>query len=602
MSVPCIPPRREIPVRYTWNSTSVFPSLKAWEAAYGEIAAEVEAFASYRGRLATSPATLADALIARDALEQRLGKLVVYARLSQAVDRGDQASAALQSRAMGLVGQVQGTLSFLGPEILAIGREQVEGWCGEEPRLALYAHYLDELFRREPHLRSAEVEEVLGLLADPFASVETTAGMLTDADLRFAPGRDSRGAPVEVAQGTVDAILDSPDREARRTAWESYCDGYLALKNTLASNLATSVKQSVFLARVRRHPSTLAAALFDNHVPPEVYDNLIRTFRAHLPIWHRYWDVRRRALGVEELHPYDIWAPLSPRTPHVAYEEAVEWIAKALAPLGDEYVRTLRRGSLEERWVDVYPNQGKTGGAFSSGSKGTHPFVIMSYDGSVNSLGTLAHELGHSMHSYLTWQHQPMVYTDYSMFVAEVASNLHQAMVRAYLLEHRPDADFALAVIGEAMGNLHRYLFVMPTLARFELEAHQRLERGEGLSAEDMNALMADLFAEAYGGRMRVDRERVGITWATFGHLYEDYYVYQYATGISAANALSRRILDGEPGAAESYLAFLRAGSSLYPLDALRLAGVDMATPEPVEEAFAVLEGLVGRLERIVGG
>jgi oligoendopeptidase F len=425
--------------------------------------------------------------------------------------------------------------------------------------------------------------------------------MLTGADMQFRPGRNAGGGPVEVAQGSIDDILAGPDREARRTAWQSYTDEFLAHKHTLANNLATSISQNVFQMRARRHPTTLEASLFSNNIPLEVFHNLIATFKKNLPTWHRYWRIRRKALGVETLHPYDIWAPLTKARPHVPYETAVAWICDGMAPLGSEYVETVRRGCLEQRWVDKYPNQGKFSGAFSSGVQGTHPFIVMTYTDDIFSLSTLAHELGHSMHSYYSWRTQPYVYSGYSLFVAEVASNFNQAMVRAHLLRNNPQRDFQISVIEEAMNNIHRYFFIMPTLARFELECHERVERGQGLNAEGMIGLMADLFAEAYGGEVNVDRERVGITWAMFSHLYADYYVYQYATGISGAMALSKRILAGEPGAAEAYIEFLRTGSSLYPLDALRRAGVDLSTPAPVETAFGVLAGLVDQLESLVG-
>jgi oligoendopeptidase F len=266
--------------------------------------------------------------------------------------------------------------------------------------------------------------------------------------------------------------------------------------------------------------------------------------------------------------------------------------------LGEEYTQRIRRGCLEERWVDVYPNQGKHPGAFSYGAQGTHPFISMSYTDEIFSMSTLAHELGHSMHSYLTWKNQPIIYSDYSLFVAEVASNFHQAMVRAHLLKTNPERSFQIGLIEEAMGNFYRYFLTMPTLARFELETHRRIERGEGLNADQAIELMAGLFQEAFGEAVHVDIQRVGMWWATFGHLYADYYVYQYATGISAAHALSNRILSGASGAAEDYLRFLKAGSSLYPLDALKLAGVDMTQPEPVEETFEVLTSYVDKLEQ----
>jgi len=264
-------------------------------------------------------------------------------------------------------------------------------------------------------------------------------------------------------------------------------------------------------------------------------------------------------------------------------------------------VSILRNGCLRDRWVDVFPNKGKRAGAFSHGAPGTYPFIMMSYGDTVFSLSTLAHELGHSMHSYLTWQTQPLVYSDYSLFVAEVASNFHQALVRAYLFEHNPDPTFQLSLIEEAMANYHRYFLIMPTLARFELEMHEAVERGEGLTADRMIERLADLFGEAYGEEMVFDRQHMGIQWARFGHLYRDYYVYQYATGISGANALANRILSGEDGAVEDYLRFLKAGSSVYPLDVLKMAGVDLTQPHTVEESFAVLSDMVDRLEGLVG-
>jgi oligoendopeptidase F len=302
---------------------------------------------------------------------------------------------------------------------------------------------------------------------------------------------------------------------------------------------------------------------------------------------------------VETLHPYDIWAPLTDSNPAVPYAQGVEWIAQGMQPLGDEYVTALRRGCLEERWVDVYPNQGKRQGAFSFGTPDTHPFIMMSYTDNLTSMSTLAHELGHSLHSYFTWKHQPFAYAEYSLFVAEVASNFNQAMTRAHLLKAQTDPAFQIPLLEEAMYNFHRYFFIMPTLARFELEVHERVERGQGLTADDLNNLMADLFTEAYGGEMHIDRDRVGITWATFGHLYSNFYVFQYATGISAAHALAAPILAGDTDAARRYVEFLSAGSSLYPVDALKHAGVDMTTPQAVETAFATMAGYVDRLETL---
>ncbi len=594
-----VPTRAEIAPEHTWNAPSVFESLDAWNAEVKAIQESLPELKQYQGHLGDSPATLAESFSAIEGVLERMFKVYVYTSMSYNVDTTDQQAAGMLGQARGLYGQVIATVSFMDPELISLGEEKLCRWCAAEDSLKQYEHYIDNLFRQQAHVRSAEVEELLGMLADPFGGVSTTGSMLTDADFKFPAAVGADGGRHDLTQGTIDKLLNSPDREARRTAWEQYADQYLAYKNTLTSNLLTSMKQNVFEAHARRYESSLEMALFNNNIPAEVFHNLLDIFKKNLPTWHKYWRVRRKALAVDTLHPYDIWAPLTAEQPEVSYEQAVEWICEGLAPMGQEYVDQVRKGCLEDRWVDIYPNVGKTAGAFSSGTYGTHPFILMSFTDNISSMSTLAHELGHSMHSYLTWKHQPFVYEGYSLFVAEVASNFHQAMVRAYLLDQNDDPNFQINIIEEAMDNFHRYFFIMPTLARFELEIHQRIERGEGISADDMIALMADLFDEAYGGEMHVDRDRVGITWAQFGHLYVDYYVYQYATGISGANAIAKRILEGDSSAVDGHLNFLKAGGSMYAVDALKLAGVDLSQPEAVEAAFEVLAGLVDRLEQL---
>jgi oligoendopeptidase F len=596
-----LPPRSEIPEKYKWDDKSVFADQDAWQREFDSVSADLAKLDVYRGHLADGPQTLADAFELAQALQKRVGIVFVYAGFSQAVDTEDQNAGAMYGKVLGLAGKAGGAFAFIDPEIIAIGRDKISEWTQAEPRLQIYAHYFDNLFRRQEHVRSGEVEELLGMLADPFSGASSANEKLTSADMRFAPAIDSAGNERQVAQGTIYTLLDDTDRQARRTAWQNYRDQYIAFKNTSAAQLATSIKQNVFQMRARKFDSTLAMALFEQNIPVEVYNNLIDTFKANLPTWHKYWRIRKKALGVDSLRTYDIWAPLTTETRYIAYEEAVDWITAGLAPMGKDYVEIVRRGALKDRWVDVMPNRGKTEGAFSSGTPGTHPFILVSYDNNMGALSTLAHELGHSVHSYYTFKTQPMVYTGYGNFVAEVASNFHQAMVRAYMLREITDRNFRLNIIEEAMSNFHRYFFIMPTLARFELIAHQRVEQGEALTADELNELCADLFAEGYGTDLDIDRPRDGITWATFGHLYADYYVFQYATGISGANALSRRILAGTPNAVPDYIGFLSAGSSKYPLDALRGAGVDMSKPEPVQAAFQVLADYVDQLEELVG-
>jgi oligoendopeptidase F len=584
----------------TWNAESVFSSIREWEAEYEKIEMSIPSLSSLQDALHKGAAELVQVLKEVEDILCRTSKLMVYASMSYSVDTTNQAAAAMYDRMHNLAGKVQGAAAFLGPELISLGQEKLNRWMKDEPQLNVYAHYLENLFRQQRHVRSAEIEEILGMLTSPFSGAHSTYSALTDADLKFQAAKATDGREIPVTQSTIDAILHDTDREVRRTSWENYMDGYLANKNTLANTLATSVKQDVFDMQIRKHTNTLQASLFDNNIPVEVFHNLIKVFKNNLPTWHRYWRLRRKVLGVKTLYPYDIWAPLTNAQPEIEYKQAVDFISAGLAPLGDEYVKALQQGCLADRWVDSCVNLGKMAGAFSSGSYGTFPFICMSFNNDVNSLSTLAHELGHSMHSYLTGQQQPYIYSEYSLFVAEVASNFHQAMVRAHLLKTKTDASFQVALLEEAMSNFHRYFFIMPTLARFELEIHQRAERGDALTADTMNRLMTELFTEGYGGEFDVDQERTGITWATFTHLFYDYYVYQYATGISAAHALANRVLTGVPKAAQDYRSFLSAGGSLYPLEALKLAGVDLSTPQAVEETFLVLAGYIDRLERLL--
>ena len=591
-------PRSAVPKDRTWDAESVFATIADWEAALEGLVADIPKLEAFSGRLAEGAQATIEALAARDDLTRRLGHVFVYAYLDYAVETTSQDAVARFGRAQAVYGRALAAVAFIEPELLALGRDRLSEWSDESPALAPYAHYLDDLFRRGEHVRSAEVEELLGQLADPHTGPYAVYSGLVDSDLNFAAATGASGESAEVTQGSVDALLASPDRVLRRSAWESYADGYRAVRNTLTANYATAIKMDVFSGRARRHESTRAASLSASNIPLEVFDNLLATFEQHLPTWHRYWSVRAELIGVDKLQPFDLWAPLGNPSP-LTYEQCVGWVCESLEPLGSEYVATVRRGCLEERWIDVYPNQGKMGGAFSAGSPGTHPFIVMSFDGTAVSLGTLAHELGHSMHSYLSWKTQPQISSGYSLFVAEVASNFHQALLRAHLLDAVSDRDLRLAILDEAMANFHRYFFIMPTLARFEREMHERVEQGDGLTADLLEERMATLFGEAYGPDLEFDRERVGITWAQFSHLYAPFYVYQYATGISGAHALARGVLAGEPGAADRYLGFLSAGGSAYPLDVLRDAGVDLTSPEPVQETFAVLASLVDRLEAL---
>jgi oligoendopeptidase F len=594
-----LPLRSEVPLEQTWNLERLFPTPLDWDAACRELTDLLPRLAAFQGHLSESPQTLVEFLD----LYQQAGalrvKIIVYADNASAVDKTDQAAAARVGQKESLEAQFQSAVAFFKPELVAVGFERLRGWMQTTPELAFLAHFVDRLEVLQAHIRSGEVEQAMALAMDPFSGVPAAYDMLNSADLKFKPAIGSDGAHLELAQASSFSLIAHPDREVRRTAWENYADAYLGMKNTYAAILTTSMKQDVFKMRLRGFSSSLESALGAYYLPEGVFHNVLTVFQANLPTWHRYWRVRRRALGYSHLHVYDVEAPLTDDNPVVLYRQAVDWICAGMAPLGESYVDVLRRGCLEQRWVDWACNKGKVEGAFSSGIYGTDPYLLLSYTDDLSSLSTLAHELGHSMHTYHTQTTQPYIYSEYGSSVAEVASNFNQAMVREYLFRTQPERNFQIALIEEAMSNFHRYFFIMPTLARFELELHTRLEQNKPVNAAIMIDLMADLFEEGYGGEMVYDRERLGITWAQFAHLYMNFYVFQYAIGISAAHALAKPILAGDAGAAERYLDFLRAGDSLYPLDALRLAGADFSGPEPIEQGFAYLASLVDRLESL---
>ncbi len=599
-----LPTRAEVDKRFRWDAESVFADEAAWESAVEAVLARLPDLAEFKGHLADSPDTLADWFDAAESVQRLFGKVNVYTTMSYSVDVNDQAAVARTDRTRTAAAQLGTAMSFALPEMIAIGFPKLREWTNANPRLAHLGHYFDRIERLRGHVRSSEVEEVLTQVSDPLASAVSAHSVLANADMKFPPAVGVEGAE-EVAQGTIGALLTSPDPSIRRTAYESYADEHLALQNTMATSLAAGVKRDVFYARARGYASSLHAALEPAFIPLEVFHNIIQAFRDNVGTWHRYWRLRRRALGLETLKPHDTRAPLQDYRLKVPYEQAVDWVAAGVAPLGEEYMQILRKGALEERWVDIYPNKGKRMGAFSTGVPDTRPFIFMSYNDDIFAMSTLAHELGHSMHSYYARSTQPFIYSNYGLFQAEVASNMHQALTRRHLLDTQRDPQFQIAVLEEAMANFYRYFFIMPMLARLELELHDRVERGGPITAAYLTDLTADLMGEVYGDEVDIsgpDRDRAGSTWAQFHtHLYSNFYVYQYATGIAGAHHLAGRVAAGDRGAAESYVAFLKSGGSMYPIEGLKLAGVDMSSKEPVQSAFATLAATVTGLEQLLG-
>ncbi|MDT8381033.1 MAG: oligoendopeptidase F [Brevefilum sp.] len=595
-----LPPRNEVPLEETWNLENIFNNVQEWETAKDEVLSAVTGLSKYKGSLSKGPEVLGDFFELYENTLRLASKVMVYGSLSMATDTSDQAAQARAGQAQSVFVKLNAATSFINPELMGIGFDILREWIKKDNRLSDMGHLFDELEREKDHVRSNKVEQVLALSGEPMSNFFKAYNALTNADLQFEDARTKDKSKIEVGQSSIGSLITHNDRKARKSGFNNYADAYLANKNTLASIQMGAIHRDVFNARTRNYGSSLEASLGSNNIPSDVFYALIETFKKNLPTWHRYWRVRKKALGYKKFHIYDIKAPLSNESPVIPFEQAVDWISEGLAPLGEDYVNTLKKGALEDRWVDRARNKGKRQGAFSSGVYDTNPFVMMSYANDVFSLSTLAHELGHSMHSYLTWKTQPFIYGRYSLFVAEVASNFNQAMVRDHLFNTQKDPAFQLALIEEAMSNFHRYFFIMPTLARWELEVHERAEAGKPLSADIMSEICSDYFAEGYGNEVKFNKSRVGITWAQFQHMYMNFYVYQYATGISAAHALAKKIQEGDPEAVERYLKFLGAGSSVYPLDALKAAGVDMTSSEPVDAAFKVMADYVDRLEKLV--
>ena len=592
--------RSEVPVEQTWDLEKIFPSVEAWEEALNHIDDQISEIAVFKNTLADSPQQLVDCLKKSEEVSRKVEKIFIYASLGSSVDNSDQAAQARAVQARGKYAKLFATIAFIEPELIGISFPTLQKWCNENEDLALYRTYFSQLERKQTKVRSFEVENVMAMASEPLSVFAQTYNSLTNVDIRFDPATDQQGNSYPIEQGNYGALISHEDRELRKTAWQNYSDGYLRFKNTLAGLQIGGLQRDILFANVRGFKNTLEASLFPNNIPEEVFYSLISVFRKHLPTWHKYWRIRKQWLGLDEFHVFDIKAPLTDQKPNVPYHQAVQWITDGMRPLGEEYVSILNNGATSDRWVDWAVNQGKRQGAFSSGVYDTSPFIMMSYNNDVFSLSTLAHELGHSMHSYYTKHTQPYIHGRYALFVAEVASNFNQAMVRDYLLQTQTDPVFQLALIEEAMSNFHRYFFIMPTLAQWELDMHQRLEQGKAMNAKVMIDRCAELFHEGYGEEVVFDHDRIGITWSQFSHMYMNYYVYQYATGISGAHALAERVLAGEDHAVERYLTFLSAGNSVYPLEALQAAGVDLTSSEPVEKAFHYLGSIVERLENLL--
>jgi oligoendopeptidase F len=600
MSTPTLPARSELPTESTWELESIFATDAAWEAAFARVSAMLPRLAAYQGRLGESAATLLEAYRLRDEAGLVLGHVAVYAHHRQDEDTANSTYQALADRAISLAAEFGATTSFFVPEILAIPEERLNGYLASEPGLATYRHLLDDILRERPHVLSAEMEALLAQTIEMAEGPQKTFGMLNNADLKLPRVHDEQGQEVELTQGNyVSRFLENRNRDVRREAFEAMLGTFQGVRNTLAATLSTQVKSHIFYSRARHYATAREAALSAHNIPVSVYDALVESVHSNVPALQRYLALRKRALGISDLHMYDLYVPIVPEVEFkVSYDEAQETVAQALAPLGEEYVRGLREG-FTGRWIDVLENRGKRSGAYSGGAYGTRPFVLLNYQPSMDGMFTLAHEMGHSMHSYFTRATQPYHYGDYTIFVAEVASTLNEALLTYHLLQTTQDRALRLYVLNHYLESFRTTLYRQTLFAEFERDIHARSEAGEALTADGLSALYKQINDRYYGPTVDVD-ELISIEWARIPHFYYNFYVYQYATGISASAALAARIIsEGQP-AVERYLRFLRSGSSDYSINLLREAGVDMSTPAPVQQALDTFARYVAEMETLL--
>jgi oligoendopeptidase F len=600
MSVKALPKRSEVAVENTWNLELIYPSDDQWEADFRRVEAMIPALESWRGRVGESAAALLATLRQRDEIHVLLDQLLAYAHMRRDEDTANSTYQALNDRGTTLATRVSAAGAFIEPEIMAIGDEQLAAFLAENADLRLYAHHLEELRRQRAHIRSAEVEELLAQAGEIGRAPGTIFGMLNNADLTFPTIVDEHGEQVELTKGRYLRFLESQDRRVREDAFRAMYDTYGKVINTIGAALAGSVKKDLFYARARRYDSCLAAAMEPDNIPQPVYHNLIAAVHANLPHLHRYLRLRRRLLGLDELHMWDLYVPMVADVQReIPYAEAVDLVTAALAPLGEEYVGTMRAG-LRARWVDVYENQGKRSGAYSSGAYTTQPYILMNYQDTLDSVFTLAHELGHSLHSHYSKHAQPYVYGYYTIFVAEVASTLNEALLTHYLLQRTGDRRLRMSIINRFLEQFRTTLYRQTMFAEFELLIHQRAEAGGALTPEWLSNEYRALNERYYAAEVVVD-EPIKLEWARIPHFYSAFYVYKYATGLSAAVALAQQILSEGAPAVTRYLDFLRGGSADYSINLLKRAGVDMTTPAPVEQALATFGRYVAELEDLAG-
>ncbi len=590
--------RSEIPVEDTWKLEDIFPSDEAWEKALSDAEPLIAQGAAFRGKISESGKSLLEFLKFDDEAGIKLGALFGYASARADQDTSEPKYQDFEMKMRAYYVRFAGAMSFATPELMSVSDERMEEFYKEEPGLELYRVALNRIRRNREHTLSEQEERIMANARMVTGGASAAYNLFEGADIKFPPAKGSDGAEHELTNSTYIELVHNKDRELRRTAFENLYHTYEQFRNTLASLYDSEVKGRIFNARCRNYPSILEAALHGNEVPVSVYKNLIDTVHKNMPFMHKYVALRKKLMGLDKLHYYDLYTSLVPSADKkITFEEAKETVLEALSVMGEDYVAMLKEG-FENRWIDVYENVGKRSGAYSSGQR-PHPYVLLNHKDNLDSMFTLAHEMGHALHSYLSLKNQPTVYSDYVIFVAEVASTCNEALLMQYLLERTSDKAERAYLINYFLEQFRTTLYRQTMFAEFEMLTGEMAERGESLTAESLCALYAKLNREYYGGDIEDDRE-ISFEWERIPHFYYNYYVFQYATGFSAAIALSRKIIsEGEP-AVKAYKKFLSSGSTTDPISLLKIAGVDMNSPEPIENALAIFGELIDEMEKLM--
>jgi oligoendopeptidase F len=592
-----VPQRGDIDSQFKWDIASVYADDQAWETDLVKAQALADRISGLQGRWGESAPLLLELLKLQDELNILAGKVEVFASMIRDEDTGNSRGQTMADRSQSAMTKISAAISFIEPEILALPQERVQEFIQQEPGLGHYSFYLERLLRRKPHTLSPQEEKLLSMAGEMVLAPYNIFSMLNNADLRFPDVVDEQGEKVELSQGRYVRFLQSKDRRVRAEAFKAMYTTYGTVKNTLAASLSSAVKANIFVARARNFASALEASIHHDNLPVQVYNNVVDTIEKNLAHLHRYVALKKRVLKLDEIHMYDVYAPMvADARADFSYQEGCDLVREFLLPLGAQYLEAFEE-SLSQGWIDVYENRGKRSGAYSSGSYGTKPFILLNYDNTLNDVSTLAHELGHSIHTWFSHRNQSVTYAGYPIFSAEVASTLNEALLNHHLLKVTQDKRLRLYIINEYLETIRTTVYRQAMFASFERDIYALVERGEALTHEALSAKWLELNKIYFGPQMVVD-EDIALEWARIPHFYYNFYVFKYVTGFAAATTLAEKVLEeGEP-ARDRYLNFLAAGDSDYPLNLLKQAGVDMAAPEPLEKTLAVFARLLDQLEQ----